>query len=89
MNKLRSKHSLLITFDQCILYYKIKHFVKKSAKAVTRKLVSGPYVRLQRIKHNLYWKMNFLKQATYIRYVIAKVSKFVQISMQISSDSSL
>ena len=28
---------------------------------------------LQRIKHNFYWKMKFLKQATYIRHAIAKL----------------
>ena len=33
--------------------------------------------------------MEFLKRAAYIRYVIAKLSKFVQISMQTSSDSFL
>ena len=42
---------------------------------------------LQRIKHNLYWKMKILNQATYIRDVIAKLSTFVQISMHTSSDS--
>ena len=31
--------------------------------------------------------MKFLKQATYIRYVLAKLSKFVQISTLNSSDS--
>ena len=42
----------------------------------------------QRIKHSFYWRMKkFLKQATYIRYVIPKLSKFVQISMLTSSDS--
>ena len=33
---------------------------------------------LQRNKYNFYWKMKFLKRATYIRYVTAKQSKFVQ-----------
>ena len=33
---------------------------------------------LQRIKDNLYWNMKFFKQATYIRYVLIKLSKFVQ-----------
>ena len=45
------------------------------------------FLCLQRIKHNLYWKMKFLKQATYIRHVLAKQSKFVQISTLTSSDS--
>ena len=44
---------------------------------------------LQRIKHYLYSKMKFLKQAIYIRYGIAKLSKIVQITMQTSSDSFL
>ena len=35
---------------------------------------------LQRMNNNFYWQMKFLKQATYIRYVIANVSKFVQIA---------
>ena len=39
-------------------------------------------LRLQRIKLNLCWTMNILSQATYI----VKLSKFVQISMQTSSD---
>ena len=33
--------------------------------------------------------MKFLKQATYIRYVIARLSKFVQINIQTSLDSFL
>ena len=44
---------------------------------------------LQRIRHNLCGKMKFLKQASYIGYVIRKLLKFVQISMQTSSDSFL
>ena len=35
---------------------------------------------LQRIKHNLYWKMKFLKEATHISYALAELSKFVKIS---------
>ena len=41
---------------------------------------------LQRMKHNLYWKMKLLNRATYIKYVIAKLSKFVHTSMRTSSD---
>ena len=43
----------------------------------------------QRIKCNLYWKIKFLRQATYIIYVVAKLIKFVQVSLQNSSDSLL
>ena len=42
---------------------------------------------LQRIKHNLYWEMKFLRQTPYIRYVLVKLSKFVQIRILTSSDS--
>ena len=42
-----------------------------------------------KIKHNLYWKIKLLKQATYIKYVLAKLPKFGQISRQTSSDSFL
>ena len=35
---------------------------------------------LQGIKQKLYLKMKLLKQATYIIYVLAKLSKFVQIA---------
>ena len=44
---------------------------------------------LQRVNYNLYWKMKLLKQSTYIRYVIEKLLKLVQISMPASSDSFL
>ena len=43
-------------------------------------------LHLLRIKHNLYSKMKHLKQATYIRYVLANLSKLGKISTQISSD---
>ena len=41
---------------------------------------------LQRMKQNFYWKVKFLKQASYVRYVIAKLLRFVQISMQTYSE---
>ena len=44
---------------------------------------------LQRIKHNFFWKMKCLIPANYIRYVIAKLSKLVLISMLTSSESFL
>ena len=43
---------------------------------------------LQRIKYNFYWKKKLLKEATYIRYASAKLTKFVQTSIQTSSDFS-
>ena len=44
---------------------------------------------LQRIKHNIYWKMKFLKQSTHMSYALAELSKFVKISTLTSSDSFL
>ena len=41
------------------------------------------------LKHNLCWKIKFLKQSTYIKYVLAKLSKLVQISILAFSDSFL
>ena len=75
-----NKHSLLMKFDQFISCRKRKKISKFFAKTL---------LCLQRIKHNHYWKMKFLKQATYIRYVIAKLPKFAQSSIQTSSDSLL
>ena len=46
-------------------------------------------VCLQRVKRNFYWKMKFLKQATYIIYETAKLSKFVQNSTVTSTESFL
>ena len=85
LNNLGNKHSLLMKFDQFVPYYKEKKIIKKLHKIFTLETSSRPC--LQRIKHNLYWKMKLLKQATSIRYILAKLSNFVQISMQTSSDS--
>ena len=35
--------------------------------------IINPFVLAKNLKQNLYWKMKFLKQATYIRYIIAKL----------------
>ena len=67
-------------------YYKGKNFIKKFCKHCGLKTSSRPLC-LQRIKHNLYWKKKFSKQALNIRSVIAKLLKFVQIIMQTSSGS--
>ena len=44
---------------------------------------------LEKTKHNLYWKTKLLKQATCVRYALAKQSKSVQISPLTSLDSFL
>ena len=86
LNNFGSKHSLIMKFSQFMSSYKRKNLVKKFYKNCGLKTSSRPCFCLQRIKHNFYWKMKYLKQATYIRYVIAKQSKFVQVSMLTSSE---
>ena len=44
---------------------------------------------LQRTQHNFHWQMKFLKQATYIIYVITNLSKFVQINKLTLTESFL
>ena len=63
------------------------YHITKDHKNWNLKTSSRPLLCLKRSKHNLYWKIRFLKQATYIRYVITKLSKFIQIEMQASSES--
>lgn len=52
------------------------------------KLIPGPLFLL-RMQHKLSWKIKFLKQVDFTEYVIAKLSEYVKISMQCSSDSIL
>ena len=66
-----------MTFGQFMSYYKRKIHQKILQKLRPENLIQA-LLCLQRTKHNLYWKMNFLKQATYIRYVLAKLSECVQ-----------
>ena len=61
---------------------------KNFAKTAAWKLVPCRLC-LQKIKLSFYWKIKFFNQATYIKYVIAKLSKFVRISMLTLSDSFL
>ena len=64
-------------FGQFMSYYK-----KQNHQKILQKLWPGKQFQalfcLQRIKRNFYWKNFFLKQATYISYVTAKLSKFIQ-----------
>ena len=62
-------------------YSKRNNFIKKILQNCSLKISSRLFCVLQRIKHNLSWKMKFLEESTYSRYVIAKLSKLVQIRM--------
>ena len=82
LNNLGSKYSLLMKFSQFMSYYKTKNFSKNFTKFQA-------LLCLQRMKHNFYWHIKFLKQATYIWFVTANLSKFVQFSTLTSTESFL
>ena len=66
-----------------------KKIIKKFYKNMAWELFPGLFVFLKNFKRNLYWKTKFLKQTAYSGYVIAKLSKYVKISLQTYSDSLL
>ena len=68
---------------------KRNNFIKKFYKKLQSKNQFQAFLCFQRVEHNLSWKIKFFKTPTYIRYVIAKLSKLVQISMLVSPDSFL
>ena len=78
-------------FGQIMTYYKRKFFFETFYKMCSLKTSSRPFCvcKEQRIKQNTYWEMTLLKEATYVRYVLKKLSKFDQISTYTSSDSIL
>ena len=53
-------------FGQIMSYYKRKKIIKQFHKKLRPENKFQALLCLQRIKHNLYWKMKLLKQATYI-----------------------
>ena len=57
---------------------------KSSSKNYTR-TEPDPFCVWKEVSTISIGKMKILKQATYIRYVIAKLSKFIQIDIQTSS----
>ena len=79
LNTFRGKLSLLMTFDQFMSYSKWNNFMEKFYRKCSLKTNSRLFFYLWRIA-------KFLKQSTHIRYVIAILLKFVQISMLVSLD---
>ena len=69
-------------FDQFMSYHKRKNFMKKFYKDCELKTSSKQYCFCKGLKHIIYWKTNFLKDATCIRYVLAKLPTFVQIALR-------
>ena len=88
LNNLRRKQSVNELRPVYVISQKKKIYQKHPRKLLPKNQFQTP-LSLQRIKRNLYWKMKLLKQGTYTKYVLAKLSKFVQISTQTSSDSFL
>ena len=86
LNNLGSKHSLLIKFGQFMSYYKREKFIKKYYKNCDLKTSSRPFCVCKELSITSNWKMKSFKQAFYTRSVLAKLSKFVQISSLTSSD---
>ena len=62
-------------FGQFMPYYKIKKSIIKFYKNCNLETSSRPFSVCKKIKNNLYWKMTFSKQPTYVRYVTAKPFK--------------
>ena len=56
-------------------YQKRKKFIEKFHKKLWPENYFQAFSCFQRVKHNLYCKMKFLKQASYIWSVIAKITK--------------
>ena len=65
-------NKVLINFSQFMSYYKRKNLIKKLHKNCNLKTSSMPFCIRK--------ELSTVKQATYIRYVLVKLSKFVQIS---------
>ena len=85
VNNLGSKQNLVMKIGQFVYYCKRKKFIKKLYKNWNLKTSSRSFYVCQ----DFYWKINFLKRATYIRYVLAKLWKFVQFSTLTYPDSFL
>ena len=62
-------------------------YLEKHLKTCDLKSIFRPFrVWKKSCTTSLYWKMNFLKQATYKIHVLGKLSKFVQVSTRTSWD---
>ena len=73
----------------CLCRITKEKIVKKFHKTCDLETSSRPFCVCKELSATSVKKMKLLKEATYIRYVLAKLSKCVQISTQTSSDSFL
>ena len=74
-------NTVLMKFGQFMSYHN-KKFYQKFYKDCQLKTSSRHYCVCKEFKHSMYWKMKFLKEATCIRYLLAKSSKFVQSALR-------
>ena len=72
-------------FGLVISCYKRKHFIKKFYKNCNLKASSRPFYVFKELS-TISLLENEIIEATYIKYVIVKLSKFAQISTHTSSD---
>ena len=90
LNNLGSKHGLLMEFGQFMSHHKRKKFAKKFYKNCNLKTSPRSFYVCKELNTTSSGKWNlWSKLLIYIRYIIAKLSRFVQISMQTSSHSFL
>ena len=77
--KLGSNYNLLITFGQFMSYYKRKKIIKKLCKNYGVKTSSRPFCVYKKISLASIGKWNFWSKL--LRFVIAKLSTLIQISV--------
>ena len=87
LNNLGSKYSLLMKFDQLMSYSEKNNFIKKFYKNCVLKTSFRPFCVSKELRTNSTRKWNIWSNL--LTYLIAKLSKVVQISMLASSDSYL
>ena len=73
-------------FGQFMSYCQRQKFMKKFYKNCDLKTSSRPFCVCKELSITSNWKVKCLRQAICIRYVLAKLSKFVQISTLTSQD---
>ena len=81
--------TLLMKFGQFMSYYKRKNFIKKFCKYCNLKTSSRPFCVCKELSATSIEKWNFWSKLLILGYVIAKLSKFVKISMLTSLHSLL
>ena len=77
-NKLGRKHNLLMKFGQFMSYYKRRKFMKKFYKNCDLKTSPRFACVRKELGTTSIGKWNLLRQAIYIRFVIAKLSEFTK-----------